>query len=137
VTFEGAAIPVLTARKLQNVFSAFATYEGERFAILGVVGKQRGASPGEAKMIGSRHGVAVRFLLVIGVTDGVDIKVTVHTTKAKETRLLQKAHEEEREVCLIVRVVLAPDDVVKESAGFEFFMSPKPLPWGLAVEAVV
>jgi len=137
VTFEGATVPVLSARRLQNIFSAFATYEGEKFAIVGVVGKQRGAAPHEAKMIGSRHGVAVRFLLVTPITDGVDIKVTVHTARAKETRLLQKAHEDEREITLVVRVVLAPDEVVRESAGFEFFLSPKPLPWGLVVEAVV
>ncbi len=137
VTYEGAAVPVLNARRLQNVFSAFATYEAERFAIIGVIGKQRGASPAEAKMIGSRHGVAVRFLLVRAITDGVDIKVTVHTAKARETRLLQKAHEDEREVTVIVKVALAPDEVVKEQAGFEFFMSPKPLPWGFVVEAVL
>jgi transcriptional regulator with XRE-family HTH domain len=137
VDHDGTPVPVLTARKLQNVFSAFATYEGERFAMLGSVGKQRGASILEAKMIGSRHGVAVRFLLVREITDGVDIKVTVHTAKAKETRLLQKAFEEERETCAIVKVVLASEEAVKEEKGFEFFMSPKPLPWGLVVEAVV
>jgi transcriptional regulator with XRE-family HTH domain len=137
VMYEKVPVPVLTARKLQNVFSAFATYQGERFAMLGVVGKQRGASPLEAMMIGSQHGVAVRFLLVRGVTDGVEIKVTVHTAKARETRALQKAFEEERETCAIVRVVMAPADAVKEGNGFEFFLSPKPLPWGFVVEAVV
>ena len=134
--YENTPIPALTARKLQNVFSAFATYEGERFAIIGKVGKQRGASPAEAKMLGSRHGVPVRFLLVREIADGVDIKVTVHTAKARETRSLQKAFEEERETCAIVKVVLAPDDVVREEKGFDFFLSPKPLPWGFVVEAV-
>jgi transcriptional regulator with XRE-family HTH domain len=137
VVYEGAPVPVLNARRLQNLFSAFATYDGERFAVVGFIGKQRGASPAEAKMIASRHGVAVRFLLVRDITDGVDIKVTVHTAKARETRLLQRAHEEEREVCVIVKVWLAPDEAVKEGVGFELFMSPKPLPWGLVVEAVL
>jgi transcriptional regulator with XRE-family HTH domain len=137
VAHEAASIQVLTARRLQNIFSAFATYEGERFALFGVIGKQRGASPAEAKMIGSRHGVAVRFLFVRAITDGVDIKVTAHTAKPRETRLLQKAHEEEREVCVIVKVVLAPEGAVADGVGFEFFLSPKPLPWGFVVEAVV
>jgi transcriptional regulator with XRE-family HTH domain len=137
VAYDGATVPVLTARKLQNVFSAFATYEGERFAMVGSIAKQRGASPHEAQMIGSRHGVAVRFLLVREITDGVDIKVTVHTANAKETRSLQKAFEEERETCAVVRVTLAPQDSTQQDKGFDFFLSPKPLPWGLVVEAVV
>ncbi len=130
-------VPVLTARKLQNVFSAFATYEGERFAIVGTVAKQRGASPLEAGMIGSRHGIAVRFLFVRSITDGVDIKVTAHSALAKDTRSLQKAYEEQRETCAIARVTLATADVVKEGGGFDFFLSPKPLPWAFVVEAVV
>ena len=105
--------------------------------MVGKIGKHRGASPDEAKMIGTRHGFAVRFLFVRSITDGVDIKVTVHTAKAKETRTLLKAWEEERETCAIVKVTLAPEDVVKEEKGFEFFLSPKPLPWGFVVEAVV
>jgi transcriptional regulator with XRE-family HTH domain len=137
VMHDRAPVPVLTARKLQNVFSAFATYEGERFGVVGTVAKQRGASPLEARMIGSRHGVAVRFLLVREITDGVDIKVTVHTAKATETRSLQKAFEEERETCAIVKVVLAPEDVRADGSGFDFFLSPKPLPWGFVVEAVL
>jgi transcriptional regulator with XRE-family HTH domain len=137
VVHDNTPVPVLTARRLQNVFSAFATYEGERFAMVGSIAKQRGASPHEAQMIGSRHGVAVRFLLVREITDGVDIKVTVHTVKAKETRSLQKAFEEERETCAVVRVTLAPQDVTQQDKGFDFFLSPKPLPWGLVVEAVV
>jgi transcriptional regulator with XRE-family HTH domain len=137
VDYERTPIPVLTARRLQNLFSAFGTFQDEKFAMIGVIGKQRGAAPHEAKMIGSRHGIAVRFLFVRQITDGVDIKVTVHTAKARETRLLLKAHEEERETCAIVKVVLAPEDVVKEEKGFEFFLSPRPLPWGLVVEAVV
>ena len=59
------------------------------------------------------------------------------TAKARETRALQKAFEEERETCAIVKVVLAPEDVVREEKGFEFFLSPKPLPWGFVVEAVI
>jgi len=137
VVYEGAPVPVLTARRLQNVFSAFAAHDGERFAVIGVIGKQRGASPAEAKMIGSRHGIAVRFLFVRDITDGVDIKVTVHTAKARDTRLLQRAHEEERETCVVVKVWLAPEEAVRESVGFDFFLSPRPLPWGFVVEAVV
>jgi transcriptional regulator with XRE-family HTH domain len=137
IEHRGDTFMVLTARTLQNVLSAFATYEGERFAVKGVAAKQRGASVTEAKMIGSRHGVAVRFLLVREISDGVDIKVTVHTTRARDTRFLQKALEEERETCAFVRVVLAPEDVVNAEKGFEAFLSPKPLPWGFVVEAVV
>jgi transcriptional regulator with XRE-family HTH domain len=136
VIYAGEPVQVLTARKLQNVFSAFATYEGERFAVIGRVAKQRGASPLEAKMIGSRHGVAVRFLLVRSITDGVDIQVTVHTAAARETRTLQRVFEEEREVCAIVKVRLASEEAQREEKGFDFFLSPKPLPWAFVVEAI-
>jgi hypothetical protein len=105
--------------------------------MVGHVAKQRGASPLEARMIASKHGLAVRSLLVREITGGVDIKVTVHTASTKETRALQKAFEEERETCAIVKVWLAPESVVEEEKGFEFFLSPKPLPWGFVVEAVV
>ncbi len=71
MVYDKAPVPILTARKLQNVFSAFATYEGEHFRDDPDgrrLAKQRGASPTEAKMILSRHGVAVRFLLVRQIT---------------------------------------------------------------------
>jgi transcriptional regulator with XRE-family HTH domain len=137
VMHEKEPIPVLTARKLQNVFSAFAAYDGERFAVIGHIAKQRGASPLEAAMIKTRHGLAVRFLLVRTIGAEADIKVTVHTAKAHETRQMQRVFEEEREVCVIARVRLATPEAVKDDKGFDFFLSPKPLPWGFVVEAVI
>ena len=57
VSFEGALVRrPLTALRLQNVFTTYAVYEGERFAIEATVARQRGASRLEAKMLGSRGG---------------------------------------------------------------------------------
>jgi transcriptional regulator with XRE-family HTH domain len=137
VPHDGATVPVLTARKFHNVYSGFACYEAERFAMIGKVVKHHGVSSAEASLIGSKPGVAVRFLLSREVTDGVEIKITVHTAQKRETRSLQKAFDEERETCAIVKVVLAGEEAVKEGKGFEFFLSSRPLAWGFVVEAVV
>jgi transcriptional regulator with XRE-family HTH domain len=127
---DGKPVPVLTAGRFHKVYSAFGCYEGERFAMVGKVTRHHGASPTEAKMIGSKHGVAARFLLAREISGEVEIKITVHTATKHDTRALHKASDEERETCAIVKVVVAPEDVVKEEKGFEFFLSSKPLPWG-------
>jgi transcriptional regulator with XRE-family HTH domain len=137
VLHEGAQVPVLTAREFQNVLSAFATFEGERFALTGTIVKQRGSSPFEAQTLGARYGTCTRFLFVRKLTDGADIQVTVLTAKPKETRAMQRAFAEEREVCAIARVVLVAEEAYAAGKGFDAFLSPRPLPWGFVVEAVV
>ena len=142
-TARGAVDP-LTARRFQDIFTAYAMYEGDRFYLAGLVNAQRGITDTEASLLGSESGVGARFHVVKEVATGHVVGITVHTKDGAHTKRMQARLGERATVVLSV-VRAATADACSETMaareasprGFSFFMSERPRPWGLVVEDVV
>jgi transcriptional regulator with XRE-family HTH domain len=131
VATDDGAVPSLGAALFHAIATAFATYEGSRFAVAGRVDTHHPISRGEARILGTRLGVGARFHVEVPVAPGRALGVTVHTRDATQTRELLA--REGADVTLVVRVVVAPEE---EEEGFFFFMAKKSKPWALVVERV-
>jgi transcriptional regulator with XRE-family HTH domain len=127
---------VLTAKRLQDVLTAYALHEGARFSLTGRVKSMRGIAPDEAKLLGSKGGVAARFHVLKDVVPGEVVGVTVHTAERAHTERLQKLYESE--VTLTVRVVLVPGEPRDDGPGFSSFITRLAVkrPWTFLVEDV-
>jgi transcriptional regulator with XRE-family HTH domain len=120
-TAEGP-IETLTTKRLQDVLTAYALYEGRLFALTGKVEGMRGIAQAEAALLGSRNGIAARFHIVREVIPGQPVGVTVHTATAKHTEALQKSYGD-APVTLHLRVVLVPGEPNEEGPGFSSFIT--------------
>ena len=127
-------VDMLTAKRFQDVFTAFAAHSGARFGIRATVDAQRGASAIEAELLASRIGIAARFLLVCEIAPGERLSVTVHSARAEHTLWMQERLG--RDVAVCVRLVVVPEESFAAGKGFAFFLSERPRPWGLVVESV-
>jgi transcriptional regulator with XRE-family HTH domain len=129
-------VEVLTAKRLQDIMTAYALHDGARFSLTGKVDGMRGLPPGEPELLGSRHGIAARFHIVKEIVPGQPVGVTVHTAKAEHTKLLQKNYGTEP-ITARLRVVLAPGEPA-DDAGFSCFISRHAYkrPWTFLVEEV-
>ncbi len=128
---NGALVPV-TARRLQDLLTGFAMYEGDRYIVEGRVDAQRALTKTEARLLGTKVGIGGRFHIMRPVVGTEELGITVHTMRAADTRaLLAKKNETVR---LEVRVVVPSHD---DDDGFVFFLSPTPSPWALVVEAIL
>lgn len=128
-------VPALTAKRLQDVFTAFAVHAEKRFHVRGRVDTQRGIAADEAALLSSRAGVAARFHLVQELVAGHPVGITVHTATAAHTAALQAAHG--ADAALIVRVVLA--DGASDTVGFTSFITKVAArrPWTFLVEEIL
>jgi transcriptional regulator with XRE-family HTH domain len=127
----------LTAKRLQDVFTAYALHDGALFCLTGKVDGMRGLPPTEATLLGSRGGVAARFHIVKEVVPGQLIGVTVHTARKDDTAKLQKKYG--AEVTLFVRVVVVPAEPRDDGPGFSSFITriTAKRPWTFVVEEIV
>jgi transcriptional regulator with XRE-family HTH domain len=105
----------LTAKLLQDVLTAYALHDGSRFVLTGKVDGMRGIAPDEAKLLGSRGGVAARFHVVKEVVPGKPVGVTVHSGDRAHTTRLQKLYG--KDATLVVRVVLVPGEPRDDGPG--------------------
>jgi transcriptional regulator with XRE-family HTH domain len=129
-------VPPLTAKRLQDVFTAYALHEGQRFCLTGKVDSTRGIPSEEAKLLGGRAGVASRFHILKEVAPGRPLGVTVHASKAEHTAaLLDFGH---RDVTLLLRVVVVPGEPTADGPGFSSFITKttSKRPWTFLVESV-
>ena len=128
----------LTAKRLQDVFTAYALHEGARFCLTGLVDTSRGIAPAEATLVGGRNGVAARFHILKEVAPGRPMGVTIHTERAEHTRELLKHHG--AEVTVYLRVFVVPGDsegrLPKRFSSFITRITAK-RPWTFVVEDVV
>jgi transcriptional regulator with XRE-family HTH domain len=127
----------LTAHRLQSVFTAWAIHEGERFWLAGRIESQRGIAPAEAKLLGSKGGVAARFHVVKEIAAGLPLGVTVHSAEKQTTARLLALYGEE--ATLVLRVHLAPGaDGGDDGPGFTSFITriTAKRPWTFVVEEV-
>jgi DNA-binding XRE family transcriptional regulator len=129
---------VLTAKRLQDVLTAYALYDGQRFSLTGNVEGMRGIAHAEAKLLGSRNGVAARFHVTKEIVPGQPFGVTVHSAKAEHTKLLQKNYGVP-DVTLLLRVVLVPGEPADDGPGFSSFITrlATKRPWTFVIEEVV
>ncbi|MGO8999127.1 MAG: helix-turn-helix domain-containing protein [Polyangiaceae bacterium] len=129
-------VETLTAKRLQDIFTAYALHDGARFTLTGKVDGMRGLPPAEATILGSRGGVAARFHIVKEVVPGKPVGVTVHTARKEETAKLQKHYG--ADVTLFVRVVVVPGEPRDDGPGFSSFITriTAKRPWTFLVEEV-
>ncbi len=127
----------LTAKRLQDVLTAYALYDGARFRLTGKVDGMRGLPPDEAALLGSRGGVAARFHIVKDVVPGQPVGVTVHAAAAEHTQALQASYRA-GEVKLVLRVVLVEGEPRDDGPGFSSFITrlTTKRPWTFLVEEV-
>jgi transcriptional regulator with XRE-family HTH domain len=125
----------LTAKRLQDVFTAYALHEGARFCLSGRVEGMRGLPPEEAVLLGSRGGVAARFHILKEVVPGQPFGVTVHTAREQETAKLQARYG--GEATLFLRVVVVPGEP-RDDNGFSSFITKitAKRPWTFVVDEV-
>jgi transcriptional regulator with XRE-family HTH domain len=130
-------LETLTAKRLQDVLTAYALHDGARFSLTGKVDGMRGIAPAEATLLGSRGGVAARFHIVKEVVPGQPVGVTVHTAERAHTDALQKHYGSA--VTLELRVVLVPGEPRDDGPGFSSFITrlTTKRPWTFVVEEVV
>jgi transcriptional regulator with XRE-family HTH domain len=129
-------VETLTAKRLQDVFTAYALHDGARFVLEGRVDGMRGIAPDEAKLLGSRGGVAARFHVVKEVVPTKSVGVTVHSADRAHTTKLQALYGETARV--VVRVVLVPGEPRDDGPGFSSFITrlTTKRPWTFVVEEV-
>ena len=129
-------VEVLTARRLHDVFTAFALHEGARFFLRGVVDTQRGIGPAEARLLGSRMGLAARFHILKEIAPKHELGVTVHSATEEHTQALQALQGKGAE--LVVRVVVVPGEHSDDGPGFTSFITrvASKRPWTFLVEEV-
>jgi len=130
------AVETLTAKRLQDIFTAYALHEGARFALEARVDGMRGIPPDEAKLLGSRGGVAARFHLLKEVVPGKSVGVTVHSADRAHTTKLQALYGET--ACVFVRVAVVPGEPTDDGPGFSSFITKVTTkrPWTFVVEDV-
>ncbi len=130
-------VEALTAKRLQDIFTAYALYEGARFALEARVEGMRGISPDEAKLLGSRGGVAARFHLLKEVVPDKSVGVTVHSADRAHTTKLQALYGDTARV--FVRVAVVPGEPNDDGPGFTSFITKLATkrPWTFVVEEVV
>jgi transcriptional regulator with XRE-family HTH domain len=130
-------VETLTAKRLQDVLTAYALHDGARFALSGKVDGMRGIAPAEATLLGSRGGVAARFHIVKEVVPGQPVGVTVHTAERAHTDALQKHYG--GAVTLQLRVLIVPGEPRDDGPGFSSFITrlTTKRPWTFVVEDVV
>lgn len=133
IRMPGGKWEPLTARRLQEIYTAYVPCESARVFFDGIVRTHRGASAFEAKLLGSRAGVAARFYLVRATGAGV-LGVTVHTREVSHTQALLAKRG--KKATVLVRVTLVPEADVARGRGFDFFGARTKRPWGLVVEEV-
>ena len=126
----------LTAKRLQDVFTAYALHDGALFLLEGRVDGMRGIAPDEAKLLGSRGGVAARFHVLKPVVPGQSVGVTVHTAERAHTTKLQALYGERAR--LLVRVKVVPGEPRDDGPGFSSFITrlTTKRPWTFVVESV-
>jgi transcriptional regulator with XRE-family HTH domain len=124
----------LTAKRLQDVLTAYALHDGDRFVLTGKVDGMRGIAPDEARLLGSRGGVAARFHFVKEVVPGKPVGVTVHCAERAHTKLLQALYG--KLATVVVRVVLVPGEPRDDGPGFTSFITRIAFkrPWTFVVE---
>ena len=129
-------VETLTAKRLQDVLTAYALHDGARFSLSGKVDGMRGIAPAEATLLGSRGGVAARFHIVKEVVPGQPVGVTVHTAERAHTDALQKHYG--GAVTLQLRVVIVPGEPRDDGPGFSSFITrlTTKRPWTFVVEEV-
>lgn len=135
VATPSGPVPVLTAKRLQDVFTAFAVHAGKRLHLRGRVDTQRGIAADEAALLRSHAGVAARFHIVQEIVAGHPIGVTVHTATAEHTAALQAAQGSD--ASLVVRVTLAEN--ASDTVGFTSFITKVATrrPWTFVVEEIL
>jgi transcriptional regulator with XRE-family HTH domain len=126
----------LTAKLLQDILTAYALYDDRRFLLDGKITGMRGIAHDEAKLLGSRNGVAARFHVAKEVVPGQPFGVTVHAAKAEHTKALQAHYGGETSVRLHLRVVLVPGEPRDDGPGFSSFITrlTTKRPWTFLVE---
>jgi transcriptional regulator with XRE-family HTH domain len=126
----------LTAKRLQDVLTAYALHDGARFALTGKVAGMRGIAPGEAKLLGSRGGVAARFHVLKEIAPGKEFGVTVHSADRSHTGALQRLYG--AHAAILVRVLLVPGEPTDDGPGFSSFITrlTTKRPWTFVVEEV-
>jgi len=129
-------VETLTAKRLQDVFTAYALHDSARFVLEGRVDGMRGIAPDEAKLLGSRGGVAARFHVVKEVVPTKSVGVTVHSAERAHTTKLQALYGETAR--LVVRVVIVPGEPRDDGPGFSSFITrlTTKRPWTFVVEEV-
>jgi transcriptional regulator with XRE-family HTH domain len=132
-TPEGVFEP-LTARAVQEIFTAYTAHAGARFYATGKVLTHRGLAVEEANLYGGKRGISSRVLMFTPIQGENGLSFTVHTRVAEHTLFLQK--KKGLAATVIVRVVPAPEEAVEKGTGFTFFQSKTPREWALIVEEV-
>jgi transcriptional regulator with XRE-family HTH domain len=132
----GGTFEPLTAKRLQDVLTAYALHEGARFCLSGRVDGMRGLPPDEATLLGSRGGVAARFHILKEVVPGKPVGVTVHTARKEETERLQQRYG--ADVMLFLRVLVVPGEPRDDGPGFSSFITriAAKRPWTFVVDEV-
>jgi transcriptional regulator with XRE-family HTH domain len=127
----------LSAKSMQDVFTAYRLHDGRRFWLAGDVRTQRGIPAAEARLLGGKAGVAARFHVYKRVTKDHELGVTVHAAKAAHTRALQAAQD--RAVTLVVKVVVVPAEAAETGHGFSSFITAitDKRPWTFVVDEIV
>lgn len=137
VATSAGLVPILTAKRLQDVFTAFALHDGARFFLAGTVDTQRGVLADEAKLLASTAGVCARFHIVKQLAENHHFGVTVHAARKEHTARLQALHG--KEARLLVRVHVVPGDRAEDGVGFTSFITKvtSKRPWTFVVEEVL
>ena len=127
----------ITAKRLQDVFTAFRLHEGTRFAIDAHIGGMRGIAPPEAKLLSSRGGVAARFHLLKYIALDKTVGITVHSATSAHTQVLQALYGGTAQV--FVRVVAVEGEWDDKRQGFSSFITKitPTRPWTFLVEGIV
>jgi transcriptional regulator with XRE-family HTH domain len=131
VTPDGLVEP-LTAKRMQDIFTAYALRAGSRFYATGRVVTHRGLKAPECGFFGAKAGVASRVFLFVPISGENGLSLTVHARQPEHTLFLQE--KKDQLATVVVRVVLAPEEAVQAGAGFTFFQSKTPREWALVVE---
>jgi transcriptional regulator with XRE-family HTH domain len=129
---KNGKVPALTAKKLQDVYTAYALHAGSRMYVRGVIDSQRGIDPDEAKHLGGKPGECARFHVLVPIAGGSSLGVTVHA-RAKHATALQERAGDGTEVTLVVRVHVVTGGA---DAVFTAFIMTAKKPWALVVEEI-
>jgi hypothetical protein len=128
---------VLSARILQDIFTAYRVHQDRELCVEGIITSQRGIDTRESRVLKSKAGVGARFNFRIALPLGLFLNVTVHTPTAALTRALQAKLDEKAAV--IVRVKVVTFEQQKAGEGFFSFVTAVTdrRPWTLVVEKVL
>jgi transcriptional regulator with XRE-family HTH domain len=132
LTTKNGKVPALTAKKLQDVYTAYALHAGTRMYVRGVIDSQRGVDAEEAKHLGGKPGECARFHVLAPLAGGSTLGVTVHA-RAKHAIALQERAGDGTEATLVVRVHVVAGGA---DAVFTAFIMTAKKPWALLVEEI-